>query len=171
MVTSGCQSIGWTKLDKSHPRSEHSEVEGWVSKTIVIFTCVGLYGCVIQVFTREIRSVVCRYFFRCCPFFCFRYNEVIMLRVNCDYELEQQQAQNKTWNSRSHTEVNISYLPGLMRNNYMLSPPQVLITCPVIYELMSLAKKTTVFAISSAEPNLPSGIFFRYSAAAAPSCK
>jgi hypothetical protein len=44
-------------------------------------------------------------------------------------------------------------------------------TCPVTYELMSLAKKSVVLAISSALPNLPSGILLKKAVAASPSFK
>ena len=42
---------------------------------------------------------------------------------------------------------------------FHVSPPQVLITCPVIYELMSEARNKVVLATSSPLPKRPSGIF------------
>jgi hypothetical protein len=53
----------------------------------------------------------------------------------------------------------------------MFKPPQALITCPVTYELMSLAKNRVVLAISSAFPNLPNGILLKKAVAASHSYK
>ena len=54
---------------------------------------------------------------------------------------------------------------------HIFSPPQTLITCPVIYELISLARNKAVSAISSTFPKRPSGISSRNFFAPSPSLR
>lgn len=73
-------------------------------------------------------------------------------------------------------ELNLSHKSGsiknyLRRNNYIYSPPSVVITCPVTYALNSEARKRQTFAMSSPVPNLPKGMLALYLSALSPSFK